>query len=191
MADTGSLPKVEFADKTDKPVELKSVAVELPPKEKKRVGRPKQAPKQEKEKEKVEQALQIVGMADAPVLIVDPEIKKAPEPTAEEMDFPECARGSIFAVQPQIKEAIPAIDNKEYINQLHEEHKVLAQEKADLEYELQCMQANFQALDQARVTQLQKHQEGTVLAVHISIIVGGIIGGACSAGALALIKMFI
>ena len=168
-SDTGSLPKVQFADKTDKPVELKSVAVELPPKEKKRVGRPKRVA-EAKEKEKVtaesivtEASKEMEKVADAPVLIASEEIK----------------------------EAIPTIDNKEYIAQLHEEHKVLVQEKADLEYELQCMQANFQALDAARVTQLHKQAEGTVLAVHTSIIVGGIIGGACSAGALALIKMFL
>ena len=163
-SDTGSLPKVQFADKTDKPVELKSVAVELPPKEKKRVGRPKAAAK-EKEKVTAESIVTeaIKEVADAPVLIASEEIK----------------------------EAIPVIESKDYIAQLHEEHKVLVQEKADLEYELQCMQANFQALDAARVTQLQKHQEGTVLAVHTSIIVGGIVGGAAATGALALIKMFL
>lgn len=73
--ETGTLPKVAFAEKTEAPVELKSAV--LP--KKKKAGRPKKiAPEDEKAKEKMEQAIE-------EFVLTKPEIKTETQQIEEQI----------------------------------------------------------------------------------------------------------
>lgn len=180
--DTGALPKVVFADKTEKPVELKSAVVEKVPKQKKKAGRPK---KQQ------ETAASIV--ADA-ILEMEGAVHingKEKEKMSEEAEFvltqPEPVAPVKIKTEKQVEEKIPKLIDLATIEALE-----LANNRAEvLEKELDHVRAEYEvALTHMNHTLRQQREQGA-LAVHTSLIVGGVVGGVAAAGALQLIKLFL
>ncbi len=174
--DTGALPKVSFADKTEKPVEL--VAAKAPKPPKRNVGRPpkpKQAPEeQQKEKEKVDEASKIVAEGESSAAAAIPASSTEPQSYPVYLHF-----------DPSVKPEPKLIDLATV------EALELAQHRAEaLEKEIAHLQLALQHMADDRVRQVQHQREQGAVAVHTAMIIGGVVGGVSAAGVLQLVKAF-
>lgn len=144
--DTGELPKVSFADKTEKPVEL--VAAKAPKAPKKKVGRPKKQQEEQKEKDKVDSIIAEGELSAAAAV----EIKS----------------------EPEIAEQIPKLIDLATVEALElaqDRAEALEKEVAQLQLSLQLM-----AEDRVRQVQHQREQGAVAVhtAMIIGGVVGGV-----------------